>query len=264
MKKLIKSLLSSLSESKKMMIAQHLISELSAENKARLGKQNLEFSLQQLKKLGYQPEHVIDIGAHNGDWTLEVMKTFPDAHYHLFEPLPHKKQILTDRFDGKKVNLHHVLLGNEKKENVPFYSMESGSSVMSELTSFEREVLQLEMHPLDELLDSQITSNNTLFKIDVQGFELEVFKGAHETLKKSEVICIEISLLNYNEGAPLVDEIITSLKNYGFVPFDFVGFFRKNTDHGLIQADMLFIKEDSAIRKKINDFKSADFQVVKF
>lgn len=262
-KGILKSIVNGLSENRKLQLAQYLASDLTPENKAKIGKSNLTHSLSQLKKLGYDPTNIIDIGAHKGDWTLEVLNVFPDSKYYLFEPLPNKKELLQSRFNSEQFELHHVLLGHEFQKEVTFYSMESGSSVMNEKTSFPREKITLEMHTLDELIKNKITASNTLFKIDVQGFELEVFKGSVETLKNAEVICIEVSLLNYNEGAPLIDEIIPQLKNYGFVPYDFIGFFRKNTDHGLIQTDMLFIKEDSDIRNKMNDFNDPNFQVVK-
>src|SRR2546421_10341059 len=109
------------------------------------------------------------------------------------------------------------------------------------------------MYTLDEIISLENIEGNILLKIDVQGFETQVLKGATNTLKNVDVICMEVSFLNYNEGAPLVDEIIPFMKALGFLIYDITGFIRKSNDYALIQSDMIFIKADHPVRKKIND-----------
>ena len=36
-----------------------------------------------LKRLGFAPKHILDIGANRGLWTREAIKFFPDARYTL-------------------------------------------------------------------------------------------------------------------------------------------------------------------------------------
>ena len=39
-----------------------------------------------LKKAGFSPRHILDVGANHGLWTRQAMVVFPDAEYTLVEP----------------------------------------------------------------------------------------------------------------------------------------------------------------------------------
>ena len=53
-------------------------------------------------------------------------------------------------------------------------------------------------------------------KMDVQGAELDIIKGATETLKTCKHLILELQVVEYNKGAPLRDEVISYLKTIGF------------------------------------------------
>jgi hypothetical protein len=86
-----------------------------------------------------------------------------------------------------------------------------------------------------------------LLKLDVQGFELEVLRGAEETMKRAEVILLELSLVRYNRTAPLFDEIVKFMKEHSFLAYDFCDFHR--FDDVVLQLDAFFVKENSPLRK---------------
>ncbi len=252
LKALIQKSFSVLPSSAKAKLLRTLLSTLNNPEKDLLGQNNLSIALGKAKRLGFDPSYVIDIGAHNGDWTNEVDAIYPSKPFLLIEALPTKIALLKQRFTGERFSIHGCLLGNEEKKDVPFFSMETGSSVLEELTQFPRETIRLDMYTLDAIARQHALGTNVFLKVDVQGFELEVLKGGAETLNQVEMLCLEVSLLNYNQGAPLIVEVIQALHAWGFVPYDFIGFFRKSTDGGLIQADMLFTKENSPLRQKVN------------
>jgi hypothetical protein len=39
-----------------------------------------------LRGLGFNPSHIVDVGANRGQWTRTVSRHFPQAHYTLVEP----------------------------------------------------------------------------------------------------------------------------------------------------------------------------------
>src|SRR5216684_8846461 len=53
-----------------------------------------------LKKLGFAPQHIMDVGANRGLWTREAIKFFPDARYTLVEPQDHLKSCIQDLLNG--------------------------------------------------------------------------------------------------------------------------------------------------------------------
>jgi FkbM family methyltransferase len=209
-------------------------------------------SLQNLKANGFAPRTVIDVGAWIGDWTEHVHAIFPDAGFLMVEANPGKKpglEAIAARL-GPSVRLRMALLGPEPRPKVPFYAMEAGSSVLPENTSFDRKELALEMTTLDEVSTAATLQGPVLLKVDVQGYELEVLRGGSQTLARCEVVLLEVSLLEYNQGAPLMPEVVAFMNAAGFVPYDVCGQFRRETDAALCQIDIMFVRRDSTLRAK--------------
>lgn len=77
-------------------------------------------------------------------------------------------------------------------------------------------------------------------KVDVQGFELEVLRGAAETLPQVALVDIELSLVRLYEGAPLFDEVIEQLDQAGLVPLWLEPVFADPATGRLLQLDGLF------------------------
>jgi FkbM family methyltransferase len=84
-----------------------------------------------------------------------------------------------------------------------------------------------------------------LIKLDVQGYEIEVLKGATRALESAELVLLETSVLQYNKGSPLVIEVLTFMGTLGFEVFDLV---ETHQSHGqLIQLDFTFVRKSSAL-----------------
>ena len=80
-------------------------------------------------------------------------------------------------------------------------------------------------------------------KIDVQGYELNVLIGARQTIEKYiKYIYVELSFVHFYQGQPLVDDVVSLLKEYGF---GLVGIFNPQIGDAneLQQADFLFCRD---------------------
>lgn len=210
-------------------------------------------TLTRLRELQFNPAIVIDVGAHEGLWSSKVAEIFPDATYKLFEPLYSKKLSIENVMRGTAFELYSVLLSGKSGQMVTFYEMETGSSIYAENSRISRTTSERST----EILDDFFISNSEvpiLLKIDVQGAEIDVLKGARNVLEHVEIIIIEISFLQYNKNAPYAHEVISFLAERSFYLFDVVGFNRKLQDHALVQADAIFIRDTSSIRRITNDF----------
>lgn len=69
---------------------------------------------------------------------------------------------------------------------------------------------EVEVHPLDRF---NIASCNFLVA-DVQGYELEVLKGATETLKRIDYVYLELNREEMYEGCAMVDDIDKFLSDF--------------------------------------------------
>lgn len=218
---------------------------------------NVEFCLRKLKEKGFAPENVVDCGAYMGNWTRMVKRNFPGANILMIEPQANKEPLLVrvcNEFPGT-VDYVRCLMGPESKPAVTFFEMESGSSVLPELTNVPRKTVTLRMTTLDDVLRERKIAKATFLKLDVQGYELEVLKGAKEALKNAEVVLLEVSFVLYNQSAPLFHEVVEFMKDRGFLVYDICPL-QRWADNTLFQADVFFMKTDSPFRRI--DFTVAD------
>ncbi|WP_379093589.1 FkbM family methyltransferase [Pedobacter sp. UC225_65] len=212
--------------------------------KNRLGVPNQASSLLRLKELGFEPQHILDIGAYEGHWALEVAAIFPKAHILMIEGQKAKEDILSKRLNEiPNTELRIALLGAETK-NVTFNIYETASSVFKEDNETNAKIEQIELQLLDQIVADTRFEKTDLIKLDTQGYELEILKGGIKTLQSAQLVLIEVSLLGIYKGAPLVDEVIHFMKSHGFILYDICTLMRRPYDNALYQSDFLFIKQN--------------------
>jgi hypothetical protein len=92
---------------------------------------------------------------------------------------------------------------------------------------------------LDEVLAQHAMQPVSLLNLDVQGFDLGVLKGADQILATVPWVLLEVSLTPYNQGSPLIDEVLSWMRARGFGIAEVVDLSRAR-DGRLVQADLLF------------------------
>jgi FkbM family methyltransferase len=227
----------------------YLLSGISDSVQFQYGVPNLRGLLEHLAASGFRPKTVIDLGAFVGNWSRTAHGVFPEARFLLVDGNPANRQPLaaTARQFGRSESLIAVL-GPENRDEVVFYVQGTGSSVLPEMTSFERTATRLPMRRLDDVMAEHQYEGPFLLKLDVQGFELEVLRGSLATLRCSEVVILEVSLLPYNKGAPLFLDVVTFMAEAGLVVYDFCGQLRRQSDSTLSQTDLVFTRTNSPLR----------------
>jgi len=206
---------------------------------------SVEWSLRNIAALGFQPRRIVDVGAYVGGWTRMAKAIFPGASVLMIEAQREREGNLRrvcDEFNGS-VTYRMSLLGATHRERAPFYQLETGSSVLFEQSSIERTKVEYEMQTLDDVAVEAGFDEVDLLKLDVQGYELEVLKGASRTLSGVQVILTEVSLLGVNKGAPLLREVIEFMSSRGFRVYDICSLIRRPLDGALWQSDLLFVRE---------------------
>lgn len=222
---------------------------------AKHGVNSMWWSIANLKALGYQPKTIIDVGAYKGEWTTSVAGIFDQSKFLMIEAQPNlKNHLATVASNNDQIIFESTLVGAAENDVKEFTVMKTGSSVFEQTHEgkADRNKVQLTTKTLDGIVKEHKLEGEFFLKMDVQGYEIEVMKGAPQVLENTPVILLEASLLNYNLGAPLVDEIIGFLKSKGYLLFDICEFHRKSEDGTLNQVDLIFCKEDWEGRKRVN------------
>jgi len=209
--------------------------------------------LNNLKTNGFEPGSVIDVGAAFGSWSSTCIKIFPDAQYLLIEPLVEYEPALTKTVAEIK-NAEYVLQGlfNKTSSKTLYLHQDLvGSSLKQENESHNQNRTKQRTVPcvtLDDLVQTKDLRFPSLIKLDVQGSELEVISGAQTMLTRTEVLIMEVSLIECISEAPMFAEVIEQLKNTGFVVYDIFGHNYRPYDTALAQVDIVFIQESSPLR----------------
>lgn len=207
-----------------------------------------DVSYTRLRRQGFSPNGIIDIGADVGNWTLQVKAAFPAAPVLMVEARETQRKKLEEVSKMQKnVEFEIALLGAEPRNDVEFFVLNTGSSIYNERSNAPRSSTRLPMLMLDELVARHDRLKPPLFlKLDVQGAELDVLQGGRNALSLAELVQLEVPFASYNEGAPTAAQVLAFMDSRGFVLFDVVGFVRYGDD--LLQADFLFARKDSKLR----------------
>jgi len=165
---------------------------------------------------------VLHIGAHYGE-EYELYKTNEIKNVVYFEPISTSFNILKNKIGDDGI-LFNCALGNENK----YVEMYVETANLGQSSSILEPMLHKTQYPtiifdsketvkMVRLDDIEINIKNyNLINLDVQGYELEVFKGAEETLKNIDYIISEINNDETYLGCAKINELEDFLSPYGF------------------------------------------------
>lgn len=140
----------------------------------------------------------VDVGAHQGTILREIVRLAPGGHHHAFEPLPEFAALLRTRFTN--VSIHELALsdsaGTAEFRRVVGRPAYSGLKKRDYPTADVRiEVISVRTAELDAVLPADFRVD--FVKVDVEGGELQVFRGARRTLSR----CRPFVVFEHGRGA---------------------------------------------------------------
>jgi FkbM family methyltransferase len=179
----------------------------------------------------FQPKDrgiVVDVGAHYGRYTLIAAKRVGakgkviaiEADPNNFEMLT--KNIKLNELSAENVTtLNYAASSNKSKVKLSIPEKKSGHTIYSSIIpsrSPTEKFIEINANTLDNLLleNGILVEQVNWIKIDVEGAELEVLKGATNVLAKSKDIALLIEIHNIEDGKTLYEPIMDLLNNYDF------------------------------------------------
>ncbi|MGH7243332.1 MAG: FkbM family methyltransferase [Phycisphaerales bacterium] len=203
--------------------------------------------LRHLTTLGFNPGVIFDIGAARGEWARMAHEIFPSARIFSFEPNAREQPALeTVKREIPNFNYKLGFLG-PKRDKVTYSDENTQTSLLSDAKS--KGTATAEMYVLDELIASGEIAKPDFLKLDVQGFELEVLKGAENALKSGPALLLEVSFIDFLPHMPLIEHVMKFMAERDYVWHDVMGLSRRPTDDTLWQMDVFFLKRDHALRR---------------
>ena len=208
--------------------------------------------LEKLVKDIKAPETIIDIGSDKGQFILLMEQIFPNKIVYSFEPIIEMINKQKKFFKYKKnITFHNLALGSSicskeflitsRMDSSSFLKVASNTNKSKNYSVIEKR--DIKVSTLDEILLNEIFLYPLLIKMDVQGYELEVLKGAKNLLKKTDYLLLEVSENEMYQNQPTEKIIIEYLKDLNFEIFKANNWLSiKNTNFK--QRDILFYKNN--------------------
>ena len=196
---------------------------------------------------------VLDVGANIGQYARLLRK----ARYHgvivSFEPQEEAFRQLRNNSSGDPLHrCRQVALGDYSGDATLFVSRNSVSSSLRKVTQLSVAAnaataavgsLRVSVTSLDTVFPSEVGPTDVCYlKIDTQGFEAQVLKGAAVVLPRVAAIEIELSLVALYEGQALLPAVWKMLDQGNFRPVWVERGFKEPNSGALLQVDGLFVK----------------------
>lgn len=197
---------------------------------------------------------VLDVGANIGQFSSAIRIILPGAHIHAFEPL----QACYGDLDARSASLqpmtcHAFALGDSDGEATIHQNTAAASSSLLRLGRRHANAFptarvsadeSIQVRTLDAIAPELALSGPVLLKIDVQGYELHVLRGAEHTLPLVDTMILETSFSQLYEGQPLFDELYRYVTQRGFRYHGSIERIIDPANGEILQEDSLFMRPE--------------------
>jgi len=195
---------------------------------------------------------VLDIGANSGQFAGFLRKDLGYAKRIIsFEPLSSAFAVLKAKADRDPYwDAHNFALGDiEEQSDVNIAGNSYSSSLLEMLPSHLKSAPgsgyvgkeRVEIKRLDSIFDSLCSKASKVYmKIDTQGFESKVLKGAENSLRRINSVQMEMSLVPLYEGELLFNELYSLMKGKGYDLVAILPGFSDRNSGQLLQVDGIF------------------------
>lgn len=220
-----------------------------------LSRSGLDGLLRQAHAMGFIPTTVVDVGAAYGSFARQCFSVFPKARFLLLEPLNEYQPLLNTLIDAMPTAQCIMAAASAHQGEVALNVHPDlvGSSLFREVekdTRVNGVARTVRAITIDSLIKETGATGPFLLKVDVQGAELDVLRGAERMLADTEYILLEVSLFNFFQDGPDFHDVVMYMKSRGFVANDISGLQYRPLDNALSQVDIAFVKERGLFRQR--------------
>jgi FkbM family methyltransferase len=189
-----------------------------------------------LRQRGVPVQTVIDVGVLTG--TPELLATYPDRPHLLFEPVAEFAPAIAQAYRNTPHQLVQAAVSDSDGEvHLRVASILGGGQISHSYMADEdpeatRVVPKL---TLDAYLAAHPAPGPYFLKVDIDGDELKVLRGATETLKQTSIVMMEVIRYEFAQR-------VGYLLEHGFVLYDLTE--PANNDHSFWQCDAVYVRAD--------------------
>jgi hypothetical protein len=169
-------------------------------------KKNLSFDEIYKKYIKINPVIIIDVGANKGQSIKRFNLLFDNLIIHSFEPVTECfDQMVKDFPDKNFIKNNYALSDNNTKKNFFINKNSETSSFYRINKNYDhthenkiKNITKVKTVTLDTYINFNRINKINILKIDTQGHEINVLKGAKKSLKKNMINYIEVEIMLYD------------------------------------------------------------------
>ena len=203
-----------------------------------------------IKKMDFEPKHIVDVGANHGMWTREALRFFPDSYYTLLEPQKSLEIFMKDILVNSKIKLNAIGAGSHsgnlkltigKSDDASTFRYNETDAIKFGLNQIEVPVVTL-----NEFLGKLNLPIPDIIKIDAEGLDLEVLKGSNDFWGKTEIFMVEAGVV-YEDIDNSFLKTINFMNENGYKLFEITHLNRWGLYGVLGLVELCFIKKNGFI-----------------
>lgn len=208
-----------------------------------------------LENVKFTPKHIVDVGANHGTWTREALQYFPDAYYSLLEPQYWMEDSIKDILKSNSKVTFNAVGAGEKPGNFKFTIVDRDDSCSFRYTEEEAQKLGFKQVVIPVVtLNKFINESNLpvpdIIKIDAEGLDIEVLKGASDFFGKTEIFMVEAGVV-IKEFDNSFLKMINFMDQNGYRLFDITDLNRPFFPPVLWLVEIVFVKKGGFIDSKV-------------
>ena len=174
-----------------------------------------------------QFDMVLDVGSNKGEFAAIYLELYPCSEIKCFEPIPALADELSRKFESDpNVAVFECALSDsdgksvlQVTRNIASSSLlvPNSSNIISDNGADVVDSIEVRRRKLDDILDAdELKHRKILCKVDVQGAELSMLKGASKSLKFIDTLILECGFSPLYEGEASFSEIYEFVQLHGF------------------------------------------------
>jgi FkbM family methyltransferase len=212
-----------------------------------------------VKRHGFAPRRVLDIGANRGNWTREALHHFPAAEFLLVEPQDQLKEHIADLLAGG-APIRWINAGAGDRAGRLALTIaprdDSSSFVLSpeQAKAAGYPQVDVEVRTINEIVASHGGIVPEMVKIDAEGYDLRALAGASDLFGKTDIFFVEAAVCA--TGIPnTMAAVVAAMDAAGYRMIDITDI-NRSPKHGVLWlCELAFMRKQCPLLEKIQSYE---------